>query len=143
MRILAFIAVVLSAGILFITTIDASAHGKNPHGGTIDAQMKKLHAMMPDFSVASAECESALDKGDTAAAKASADRIMAATPDLKKCKPHKNVKQHKKFVELAADFEKKVAYTIDLINKNDLSGAKASLKKVEEACAACHTKFRD
>ena len=108
-----------------------------------DAQMKKLHDMMPVFSVALAECESALVKGDTVAAKASADRILAATSDLKKCKPHKNVKQHKKFVELATNFEKSISSTVDLINKDDLSGAKAAFKKVEEVCASCHAKFRD
>lgn len=143
MRILALIAVVLSTGMVFSSPMEASAHGKDSRGGTADAQMKKLHDMMPVFSVASAECESALDKGDTAAAKASADRILAATSDLKKCKPHKNVKQHKKFVVLATNFEKTVTSTVDLINKDDLSGAKAAFKKVEEVCASCHAKFRD
>lgn len=143
MRILALIAVVLSAGLLLFKPIGASAHGKDSHGGTIDAQMKKLHAMMPVFSVASAELESALEKGDAAAAKAQADKILAAVPDLKKSKPHKNVKQQKKFVELAINFEKTLNSTGDRIKKDDLAGAKVAFKKVEEACTACHAKFRD
>jgi len=143
MKMLALIAVVLSAGMLFTSPIEASAHGKAPHGGTADMQMEKLHAMMPVFSIASAELEAALDKGDTAAAKASAVKIMLAVPDLKKSKPHKNVKQHKKFVELATNFEKMISSTIDLIHKDDLAGAKITFKKVEETCAACHAKFRD
>lgn len=140
----AIIALSLVAGLLALYG-SAFAHGTEKHGKMVpaDAQMKKLHDMMPVFSVASAECESALDKGDTAAAKASADRILAATSDLKKCKPHKNVKQHKKFVVLATNFEKTVTSTVDLINKDDLSGAKAAFKKVEEVCASCHAKFRD
>jgi len=59
------VVAVLSTGILFSNPIKASAHGKDTHGGTVDAQMKKLHAMMPVFSVALAELESALEKGVT------------------------------------------------------------------------------
>jgi cytochrome c556 len=142
MRILALIAVV-SAGMLFINPIEASANGKDPRGGVTDEQMKKLHAMMPMFSVASAELESALEKGDAVAAKTHADNILAAVPDLKKSKPHKNVKQRKKFVELASNFEETVTSMVGLINKNDISGAKTTFKKVEELCISCHANFRD
>ena len=137
------IAVVLSAGILFSIPIETSAHGTDHHGGHADEQMKKLHAMMPMFSIASSELESALEKGDAATAKAQADKILSAVPDLKKSKPHKNIKQRKKIVELATKFEGKVTSTLDLIKKDDLSGAKAAFKKVDDVCAACHTKFRD
>jgi soluble cytochrome b562 len=99
--------------------------------------------MMPMFSVASAELETALEKGDTAAAMVQADKIKAAIPDLKKSKPHKNLKQRKQFVEVATTFDGAVATTIDLIKKNDLPGAKSAFKKIEELCVACHTKFRD
>ena len=143
MRVVVLTAVVLIMGILFTKPIETSAHGTDPRGGHTDEQMKKLHAMMPMFSIASAELESALEKGDAAAAKAQADKILAAAPDLKKSKPHKNIKQRKIFVELATKFEKKVTSTVDLIKKDDLSGAKAAFKKVEEVCAACHAKFRD
>lgn len=142
MRIQVFIAVVLSAGMLLIKPIDVSAHSKDSRGGTMDVQMKKLHAMMPMLSVASAELESALEKGDATAAKVQADKILAAVPDMKKSRPHKNAKQRKKFVELAINFEKTVSSTADLIKKDDLAGAKAAFKKIEEACAACHAKFR-
>src|SRR6266567_3292574 len=111
MRKLALFAVVLFAGMLLIKPIEASAHGKDSHGGTIDAQMKKLHAMMPMFSVASADLESALEKGDAPAAETEAGKILAAIPDLKKSKPHKNVKQRKKFVELATSLDKSVTAT--------------------------------
>lgn len=143
MRILASIAGVLSAGMLLINPIEISAHGKDPHGSHTDEQMKKLHAMMPVFSVASAELESALEKGDAVAAKAQADKILAAVSDLKKSKPHKNIKQRKKFVELATKFEKTMTSTVDLIKKDDLSRAKTAFKKAEDICAACHARFRD
>jgi len=140
---LLMLAMFLSASILFIMPIDTFAYGSTPHGGHMGEQMKKLHAMMPMFSIASAELETALEKGNLADALVQANKIKAAAPDLKKSKPHKNVKQRKKFVELATSFDKAIASTVDLIKKDELSGAKASFKKVEELCAACHAKFRD
>jgi soluble cytochrome b562 len=121
----------------------ALAHGTEEHGKmTMDAQMMKLHAMMPVFSVASAQLETALDKGDGPAAEAEAGKIVAAIPDLKKSKPHKNVKQRKKFLELATSLDKSVTLTKNLAQQGDFGGAKVAFKKVEEACAACHAKFR-
>jgi soluble cytochrome b562 len=143
MRILLLIIVAMSAGILLINPIVTSAHGDDPHSGHIDAQMKKLHAMMPVFSTASAELESALEKGDAAATKNQASRILAAVTDLKKSKPHKNIKQRKKFVVLATNLEDSLTATVDLAQKGDFVGAKAAFKKVEEICVACHAKFRN
>jgi soluble cytochrome b562 len=143
MRILLLIIVALSAGILLIKPSATAAHGNNPHGKHIDAQMKNLHAMMPVFSAASAELESALEKGDAGTAKVQAARILTAVPDLKKSNPHKNIKQRKKFVELATNLEDSLTTTVDLAQKGDFVGAKAAFKKVEEICAACHAKFRN
>jgi len=123
----------------------AIAHGMEKHGKTTaaDVQMKKLHAMMPMFSLASARLETALEKGEVATAEAEAEKIVAAIPDLKKAKPHKNVKQRKKFVELAASLGEAVAASAAQAKNGDLAGAKVSFKKAEEICAACHAKFRD
>jgi len=121
------------------------AHGTEQHGKTTpaDAQMKKLHAMMPMFSGASANLEAALEKNDAVTVEAEAGKILKSLPDLKKSKPHKNVKQRKVFVELATSFEKTVVLTTELAKNGDFVGAKAAFKKVEDACAACHAKFRD
>lgn len=143
MKIWPLIALVLSAGTLLIEPIETFAHGKNPHDGGSDAGMNKLHAMMPLFSQASAELESAIEKGDAAAAKAQSEKILAAVTDLKKSRPHKNVKQRKKFVQLATKLDETVTLTVDLASKGDFAGAKTSFKKVEATCAACHAKFRD
>lgn len=143
LRILLLIAVLLPMGILLIKPFETSAHGRDAHGDHMDEQMKKLHAIMPMFSVASAGLESALEHGDATAAKAHADKILAAVPDLKKSKPHKKVKQRKTFVVLATKLEETVTTTVDLSKKGDFPGAKAAFKKVQEICAACHTKFRD
>ena len=131
-------------GLLTIQGV-ALAHGTEKHGKTAPsaAQMKKLHGMMPMFSVASAKLETALDKGDVATVEVEAGKIMAVLPDLKKSKPHKNVKQRRNFVELATNFEKTVSSTLDLAKSGDLAGAKTAFKKAEEICVACHAKFRD
>jgi soluble cytochrome b562 len=123
----------------------AFAHGTEKHGKTApaDSRMVKLHAMMPVFSIASAKLETALEKGEVAAVETEAKKIIASIPDLKKSKPHKHVKQRKKFVELATNLEETVAATVDLAKKGDLAGAKTAFKKVEEVCATCHAKFRD
>ena len=123
----------------------AFAHGTEKHGktATADLQMKKLHEMMPMFSVTSAKLEAALEKGDVAEAETEAGKIIAAVPDLKKSKPHKNIKQRKRFVELATKLDKAVISTVELAKKGDVAGAKAAFKQVEEACAECHVKFRD
>jgi len=130
---------------LLIANVAASAHGAEAHGKHTAAsdQMKKLHAIMPMFSLASAELEAALEKGDKAAAKAQVDKILAAIPDLKKSKPHKNSKQLKKFRENAANLESAVIETEKLVQKGNFVGAGAQFKAVEAACAACHAKFRD
>lgn len=143
MKIWFFIALVLSVSLLLLEPIETFAHGKNPHDGGSDAGMNKLHALMPLLSQASAELESAIEKGDAAAAKVHSERILAAVPDLKKSRPHKNAKQRKKFVQLATKLDETVTLTVDLASKGDFAGAKTSFKKIEAICAACHVKFRD
>lgn len=123
----------------------AIAHGTEKHGKTAmaDAQMKKLHAMMPMFSLATAQMETALGKGDLALVASEGEKILTAVPDLKKSKPHRNIKQRKKYVELAGGLGTAVSTTVDLAKKGDFAGAKGAFKKVEEVCAACHATFRD
>lgn len=123
----------------------AFAHGTEKHGNkaAADAQMKKMHDMMPMFSVASAALETALEKGDVTVVEMEAEKIIAAIPDLKKSKPHKNIKQRKIFVKYAATLEETIASTANLAKQGDFAGAKAAFKNAEEACAACHAKFRN
>ncbi|MFA7405420.1 MAG: cytochrome c [Pelobacteraceae bacterium] len=134
----------LVVGSLTISGV-ACAHGTEKHGKMIatDARMKKLHAMMPAFSLACAEMETALERGDAAIVAAEAEKITTAIPDLKKSKPHKNLKQKEKFMEHVANLEKTVRTTVNLAKKGDLAEAKVSFQQVHETCAACHAKFRD
>jgi len=99
--------------------------------------------MMPMFSRSAANLESALGRGDAASAEAEAGKMLAAIPDLKKAKPHKNVKMRKKFVEMATNLEVAVRQIDGFVQRSDFPSAKSAFKKVDEACAACHAIFRD
>jgi cytochrome c556 len=118
-------------------------HDKHSKHRAADAQMKKLHAIMPMFSQATANLEKSIEKGDAAAAEIEMEKLLRAIPELKKSKPHKNVKQHKKFVELAESLEVNLTSTRLMVAKRDFNSAKKAFKKVESVCAACHAKFRD
>jgi len=137
------IGVVLSAGVLFIIPLETFAHGTDHHGGHADEQMKKLHAMMPMFSIASAELKSALEKGDAEGAKAQADRILATIPDLKKSKPHKNIKQITDFKKIAGKMGADITKIVSLAGTGNFSKATVAFKDMETRCAECHTKFKD
>lgn len=118
----------------------AEKHDKNKHAS---AQMKNMHQMMPMFSTAAASLEAALAKEDLAATEAETNRILPALSELEKAKPHKNKKQHAKFVELVKKERIAVATTVDFAKKGDFVAARAAFKQVETVCAECHTKFRD
>ncbi|MDD2900178.1 MAG: cytochrome c [Desulfuromonadaceae bacterium] len=123
----------------------AFAHGSGKQGAMVpaDAQMKKLHAMMPMFSLASAGMERALEKGEFTQLETEAGKITSAIPDLKKSKPHKKINQRRNFLEHVTDLETAVSTTVELAKTGNFIEAKASFKKVEGACTACHAKFRD
>jgi soluble cytochrome b562 len=120
----------------------AFAHGTEKHE-SIDAQMKKLHAMMPMFSMALAQMETALESGSIVDIEAQGSKIVAAVPDLKKSKPHKYIKQRKRFIDLARMLDKSVRSTVELAKKGDIVGAKATFKQIEQTCAECHATYRD
>jgi cytochrome c556 len=120
----------------------AFAHGTGKHAPA-DAQMKKLHAIMPMFSVALAEMETALDNGRIADVEIHGSKIVSAVPDLKKSKPHKNINQRKGFVELAAVLNTSVVSTVESAKTGDFVAAKATFKQIEQTCAECHATYRD
>jgi cytochrome c556 len=136
-------AVTLFTGILMGYPIAASAHGKNSHDSYTEAQMHKLHDMMPMFSLASAEIETAIGKGDATTVKAQAERILAALPDLKKSKPHKNLKEIASFKAIASKFGDDVSNVHKLAEKGDFRTAKEVYAKLKNRCNECHSKFRD
>ncbi|MFZ3208955.1 MAG: cytochrome c [Geobacteraceae bacterium] len=123
----------------------AFAQEGEKHGGKhkADPQMRKLHDMMPMYAVALSKVETALGKGDPATVETEAGKMLATAPDLKKAKPHKNIRQLKTFRNIATGFEKDLKETVKLAKKGDFAKAKDVLKKVEANCAECHAKFRD
>ena len=118
---------------------EAEEHGKNYKTG---AQMQKLHDMMPMYATVLAKLEAALEKGDAAAVEAEGEKLLATTPDLKKSKPHKNLKQLKMFRSIASDFEGDLKETVKLAKKGNFAKASAIFMKVEAKCGECHDKFR-
>jgi hypothetical protein len=75
-------AIVLVVGLAYSGV--AFAHGTEKHDkhAAADAQMKKLHAIMPMFSLVSAELEKAIEKRDMAAVELEAGKMLQAIPKL-------------------------------------------------------------
>jgi len=136
-------AAALAICALFLLQGGAYAHeGEHHEGHDADMQMQKLHKMMPMYSTTLPKLQTAVEKGDASAAEAEGGAILATIPDLKKSKPHKNLKQLKTFRKIADGFGKQVKETVELVNKGDFAQAKVAAQKVEATCAECHAKFR-
>jgi cytochrome c556 len=123
----------------------AFAQEGEKHGGKhmADPRMQKLHDMMPMYAMTLAKINVALEKGDAATVELETGKILATTSDLKKAKPHKNLKEHKSLREIASAFEGEVKATIAMSKKGDFTGAKAAFAKAQKKCDECHAKFRD
>ena len=121
------------------------AHEGEKHQGRhkADAQMERLHKMMPVYAQIQAKISEAIEKGDGAAVEAETGKILATTPDLKKAKPHKNLKELKTFRRIATAFEGEIKETAALAKKGDFTGARAAFANAQKKCDECHAKFRD
>jgi soluble cytochrome b562 len=110
----------------------------------INRNVKMLGGLMGKRSVVvTLSMEKALEKGEISLLESEAEKITAEIPDLKKSKPHKNIKQQSTFIDHATNLENAVTKTVNLATKGNLVEAKAAFKKVEKTCTACHAKFRD
>lgn len=119
-------------------------HGREEHGKHHnDAQMAKLHKMMPRYGKAQVSISAALESGDLKAIAKETAYILSTTADLKKSKPHKNSAELEEFRKIAAGFEQDVKKTADSVKKGDLAGAKGAFAAARKRCDACHAKFRD
>lgn len=134
-------AVATVCGLLMFQS-NSFAHEGEMHGAHIDAQMQKLHEMMPMYATAITKVAAALEKRDMAVVKAETVKMLATIPDLKKSKPHKNLKQLGTYRGIAAGFAGDLEKMANLANKGDLVPLKAALRKVGSRCAECHAKFR-
>jgi len=119
-------------------------HGREEHGKHHnDAQMTKLHKMMPRYGKAQVSMNAALESGDLKVIAKETAYLLSTTADLKKSKPHKNHAELEEFRKIAAGFEQDVKKTADSAKKGDLAGAKAAFASARKRCDACHAKFRD
>lgn len=108
-----------------------------------DAQMAKLHEIMPRYAMAQTAINAALEKGDTATIAKETSYILGTTADLQKSRPHKKLDQIGKFKAIAKRFEMDVRATAEHSQKGDVKAAKKSFSEAQHQCAACHEKFRD
>lgn len=137
-------AIMLAGCILVLLQGSAFAHEGEKHGEKHhDARMSKLHKMMPMYAQVQAKINGALERGDATTVEAEAGKIAATIPDLKKAKPHKNLKKIDTFKKIADAFSSEVTATAALAKKGDLARANAAFKKAEGKCSECHAKFRD
>jgi cytochrome c556 len=136
-------AITIFAFLLIQSGAFAQEGGK--HGGKhkADPQMQKLHDMMPMYAQIQAKINEAIEKGDAAAVEAETGKILAPTPELKKAKPHKNLKEIKTLRKIASAFEGEVKATAAQSKKGDFAGAKAAFANAQKKCDDCHAKFRD
>lgn len=123
----------------------AFAHEGEHHakGHKEDAQMDKLHKIMPMYAQAQAKINEALTNGDAATIKEETGKILATIPDLKNAKPHKNVEQIATFRKIASVFAGDVKKTAVLAKTGDFAGAKDAFQFAQMRCDECHKKFRD
>jgi cytochrome c556 len=128
-----------------LSQVAAFAHEGKEHtqDQNDEAQMHKLHKMMPMYAQVQARITEALEKGDATAVETETGKLTATIPDLKKAKPHKNLKQLKTFRNIAVGFGKDLKETVTLVKNGDFDKAKDVFKKAEAKCAECHAIFRD
>jgi len=132
----------IAACVLMLLEGVALAHEGHHHGHMDDEQMQKLHHMMPMYSETLPKMTGAVEKGDASAVKNETGKILATIPDLKKSKPHKNLKKLSTFRKIADEFQKNVKETEEAAQKGDFGQAKEAVKKVEASCVKCHSDFR-
>jgi cytochrome c556 len=128
-----------------LSQVAAFAHEGKEHtqGKKDEAQMHKLHKMMPMYAQVQAKIAEAIERGDATAVEAETGKLQATIPDLKKAKPHKNLNQLKTFRNIATGFGKDLKETVTLAKNGDFDKAKDVFKKAEAKCAKCHERFRD
>lgn len=139
------VTTMLAGAVLLVSSpaFTAGEHGHGHGGHRPDAQMAKLHKMMPRYGAAQASINAALGAGDLKAVAKETAYLLSTAADLKKSRPHKNIKELAEFRAIAAGFERDIGKAAESAKRGDLAGAKAAFAGAEKGCAACHAKFRD
>lgn len=122
---------------------DSRQHADHGVKHNSDAQMARLHKMMPRYAQAQVSMNAALESGDLKAVARETAYLLSTTADLKKSKPHKNHTELEEFRKIASGFEQDVKSTAVSAEKGNLAGAKAAFAGARKWCDTCHAKFRD
>ena len=102
---LAFLAIIVVSAFLLLAGVVFALESENHqqmHEG--NGQMGKLHKIMPMYAQAQAQINAALEKRDAATVARETGKILATIPDLKKAKPHKNLRELKAMGRIASAF---------------------------------------
>lgn len=138
------VAAIAGCAVLLIQRVAFAHEGMNhDEMHQADAQMQKLHHIMPLYAQAQAKINEALTNKDKAAIGSETGKILATISDLKTAKPHKNLKEIKTFRKMASAFAGDVKKTALLAKSGDLDGARDAFQRAQKRCEECHEKFRD
>src|SRR6266542_6336206 len=101
------VAMAVIAGFLLFSVagVVAAQQGMEHGGMHMDEAMAKQHHMMGMYAQAQAKISEALQKSDAKAVEAESRKILVTIPTLKAATPHKNLKERKALVPIAAAFE--------------------------------------
>lgn len=126
----------------------ASAHGPSGRHETATAAqdeeaMKAQHERMGKFEEAMVALGKAVIHGDKTDAGKHAVQLEEVLKGSEKDVPHKNVSRIKEFRAFYGEMKKRAAKLAADAGTGNLQKTSLSYGKVLEACASCHTKFRD
>jgi Cytochrome C' len=123
----------------------AFAHEAGEHNMSHDQdpRMLVLHKIMPKFARAQVRISEALKERNTPAVKSETGEILKSLPELKKARPHKNLRNLPTFRKIADAFEKEIRATAALAKVGNYAEAARAFAKAQKRCDECHAKFRD
>jgi cytochrome c556 len=134
----------LVSALLLCLAAAVFAHEGMEHGGKrMGEAMARQHRLMAMYARTAAEIDESLKKGDAAAVEAGTRKILVSIPELKRMRPHKNLKERNAFPKIAAAFAADIKAVAANVKKGDFPGAMESFRSAEGKCNECHAKFRD
>ncbi|MDP2658747.1 MAG: hypothetical protein Q8O78_10080 [Candidatus Deferrimicrobium sp.] len=126
----------------------AAAHGPSGHHETATAvhdedAMKAQHGRMGKFEEAMVALGKAVIHGDKTEAGKHASRLTEALGGHEKDVPHKNVSRIKEFQAFYGEMNRRAVKLAADAGTGNLRKTALAYGRVLEACATCHTTFRD
>lgn len=113
------------------------------HGAHMDDAMARQHLLMAGYAESQYKINAALKNRDNATIVVETRKLLATISDLKKTRPHRNLKERGKVAIIATGFEKDLVTVVSKAKKKDFVGAEKAFRMAEKRCEACHARFRD